>query len=405
MSSSGWAALRVRDFRLFVLGRLLAGAGLQFLVLALGWTIYERTKSAWALGMIGLASFLPTLVLALVAGQLADRIDRRLIICVCFGGQALAGAGLAACVLLLPDGVVWPIYALTMMIGAGRAFYGPATQALLPGLVPREIFPGAVGLNASVWQIASVTGPAIAGFLLIFGPSIAFAAAAVLSGLASLAFFAIRTRPQLPPREPVTAATVFAGIRFIRSRPVILGAISLDLFAVLLGGATALLPIYAQDILKVGPEGLGILRSMPALGAVSMAMILAQWPLRRRTGPTMLSCVGLFGLATVIFGLSTDFTLSLACLVILGAADMVSVYVRQSLVQGETPDDMRGRVAAVNFVFVGASNELGEFESGVLAALIGVVPAVVVGGVGTMIVAALWARLFPELRNRDRLLT
>ncbi len=404
MSSTGWAALAVRDFRLFVLGRFLAGAGLQILTVALGWLIYDVTKSAYALGMIGLASFLPTLVLALVAGQVADRVDRRVVVYVCYGIQALAGLGLLA-VTLMPDMPVWPIYGLTMLIGATRAFYGPASQALLPGLVPRDLFPSAVALNSSVWQTSVVVGPATGGLLFIFGPQVVFGTAALFTAGAALAFFAIRARPQLPEREPVSPKTVFAGIVFIRSKPVILGAISLDLFAVLLGGATALLPIFAQDILKVGPEGLGILRSMPALGGVTMAMVLAQWPLRRRTGPTMLVCVGIFGLATIGFGLSTNFTLSLACLAVLGAADMVSVYVRQSLVQGETPDHMRGRVSAVNFVFIGASNELGEFESGMLAALVGAVPAVIIGGIGTILVAASWAFLFPELRKRDRLLS
>lgn len=403
MSETGWPALRVRDFRLFILGRFLAGAGLQIVTMALGWVVYDMTKSAWALALIGLASFLPTLVLALVAGQVADRVDRRVVVFVCYGLQALAGAGLLM-VMLVPQAGVGPIYGLTMLIGATRAFYGPAGQALLPGLVPRDLFSSAVALNASVWQISVVVGPAVGGFLFIFGAPVVFGVATLFSAGAAVAFFAIRARPELPEREPVTVKTVFAGIAFIRSKPVILGAISLDLFAVMLGGATALLPIFAQDILKVGPEGLGLLRSMPALGGVAMAMVLAQWPLRRRTGPSMLVCVGIFGAATIAFGLSTSFPLSLACLAVLGAADMVSVYVRQSLVQGETPDHMRGRVSAVNFVFIGASNELGEFESGVLAALVGAVPAVVIGGIGTIVVAITWAFLFPELRKRDRLL-
>jgi predicted MFS family arabinose efflux permease len=273
----------------------------------------------------------------------------------------------------------------------------------VPNLVPPAQLGNAVAWNSSAWQTATVVGPALGGVLYALGGAVAFAAAASCFALTAGLVAAIRPRPAGAPREKASWASLLAGVRFIRSRPVVLGAISLDLVAVLLGGATALLPVYARDVLQVGPWGLGLLRGMPALGAVAMALLLAHRPLRRHTGRRMFQAVAVFGLATVGFGLSTSPPLSLACLLVLGAADMVSVFIRQTLVQLETPDAMRGRVAAVNAVFIGASNELGEFESGTLAALVGAVPAVVAGGLGTLLVAGLWARWFPALRARDRL--
>jgi MFS family permease len=348
-------------------------------------------------------AFLPAIGFALFTGHVADRLDRRLILIVSYGLLTACGVGLFA-LAYTGSRLVWPIYVLVFVFGAGRAFANPAGQALVPNLVPLDDFPNAVAWNSSVFQTATIIGPALGGLLYAFGATVVFGTATACYAITVLLLAAMRIRRVAQGvREPVTWAALIAGFTFIRSRPVILGAISLDLFAVLLGGATALLPIYAGEILHVGPWGLGLLRSMPAAGAVVTALVLAQRPLDRRTGRRMLQAVGVFGLATIGFGLSTSLPLSMLCLFVLGAADMVSVFVRQTLVQLDTPDAMRGRVAAVNTVFIGASNELGEFESGVVAGLIGTVPAVVAGGIGTLLVAVLWARWFPALRDRDRL--
>jgi MFS family permease len=401
-SSHGLAAFRSRDFRFFFCARFLSGLSLQVHNVGVGWLVYEKTGSAMALGLVGLAAFLPAVLLALVAGIVADLVDRRLVVCTCWSVMAAAGAVLA----WLATGVdtpVWPIYALVVLFGGARSFANPSSQALLPNLVPRADFPGAVALNASAWQTSTIAGPAVGGLLYALGPVVVFTFAAIGFGTAALLVFLLTARVVGGTRERPTLESILAGVSFIRQRPVILGAISLDLFAVLLGGATALLPIYARDILNTGPWGLGLLRSMPAVGALAMTVWLAWRPLKRHAGRRMFTAVGVFGIATIVFGLSTDLFLSMAALVALGAADMISVVVRQTLVQAETPDAMRGRVAAVNSIFIGASNELGEFESGILAAAIGAMPAVVLGGVGTLLVAALWTRLFPPLWQRDRL--
>ncbi len=393
----------VRDFRLFFAARFLTGLAMQVQSVGIGWLVYDRTGSALALGLVGLATFLPALLLVLVTGHVADTIDRRRILVTCWGVIGLAALGLVATAVSTTAGV-WPIYALAVTVGASRAFANPASQALLPNLVPKELFPSAVAWNASAWQSASIAGPAVGGLLYAIGPGAVFSVAAACFIASAALVQALRTRPAPQVREKTTLGTLLAGIGYIRSHPVILGAISLDLFAVLLGGATALLPIYARDILLTGPLGLGLLRCMPAAGAVAMTLVLARFPLRRRAGSIMFLAVAVFGVATIVFGLSNQIGLSLGALLVLGAADMVSVYVRQTLVQGETPDAMRGRVAAVNSIFIGASNELGEFESGVLAAMIGPVGAVVLGGAGTLAVAGLWTRLFPALWKRDRLI-
>lgn len=399
---SGWVAFSHRDFALYFVARLLSASAVQMQAVAVGWLIYDITRDAFALGLVGLAAFLPAIGLALVTGHVADRFDRRAILLVTYSISAAAAAGLIA---FAHSGSrdVWPIYALVVLFGVARAFAFPASQALVPNLVPPEHFANAVALNSSAWQTATVVGPALGGILYAFGATVVFGTVTGCFVVTLLLLVAIRYRSAIRPAEKVSWAVLMAGIRFIRSRPVIFGAISLDLFAVLLGGATALLPIYARDILDVGPWGLGLLRSMPAIGAVCVALLLAHRPFARRTGRRMFQAVIVFGLATIVFGLSESFPLSLAALFVLGAADMVSVYVRQTLVQIDTPDDMRGRVSAVNAVFIGASNELGEFESGTLAALIGPVAAVVAGGIGSVGVAALWARWFPALRERDRL--
>jgi MFS family permease len=394
--------LRHRDFGFFLAGRFLSAMAVQIQNVAVGWLVYDITGSALALGLVGLATFLPAVGLALLTGHAADRYDRRRILVSCYLLTVLTALGLLACAWVRVE-AMWPVYALVLVFGATRAFANPAGQALLPNLVPREELGAAIAWGSSGWQTATIIGPAVGGVLYVVGEVAVFSTVALMFLATAALFAAIRHRASAAPSQPVSRAVLLAGIGFIRSRPVILGAISLDLFAVLLGGATALLPIFARDILAVGPSGLGLLRSAPAAGALAMALWLIWRPLRRHAGRRMFQAVAAFGIATIGFGLSKNFLLSLGFLFVLGAADMVSVVIRQTLVQMETPDAMRGRVSAVNSVFIGASNELGEFESGVLAALIGVVPCVVVGGAGTLLVAALWARWFPALRERDLL--
>jgi MFS family permease len=401
-AESSWGVFRHRDFAYYCASRFVSALAIQMQNVAVGWRVYDLTGDPLALGLVGLAGFLPAVCLALVTGHVADRFDRRSVLMTCYAVMTLTGLGLLAHT-LLHSGVVWPIFLLTFVYGSARAFANPAGQALLPNLVPVAQFRNAVAWNSSAWQTATIIGPALGGILYAFGGTVVFATSALAYAATALLAAMIAHRGAAGGREKPSWGSLLAGILFIRSRPAILGAILLDLFAVLLGGATALLPIYARDILQVGPLGLGLLRSMPAAGAVAMALLLANRPLERHAGRRMLLAVAVFGLATIVFGLSSNLYLSLACLAVLGAADMISVYVRQTLVQLETPDAMRGRVAAVNAVFIGASNELGEFESGVLAAAVGAVPAVVLGGVGTIAVAALWARWFPSLRDRDRL--
>jgi MFS family permease len=369
---------------------------------AVGWQIYTLTNSALFLGLVGLAQFLPMFLLTLVVGHVADRYDRRTVARICQITEGLAAVVLA-----------WGshsgrlgshgILIIMFVVGAVHAFEGPTMQALVPGLVPTQLIPRAAAWSASAMQTAVIIGPALGGLLYTAGPITVYALVAFLFFAASVFLAMIRIDRLPAKREPVSISTLFAGINFIKSRPDILGAISLDLFAVLLGGATALLPIYARDILVVGPWGLGILRSAPAVGALTMSILLARRPLRRRVGRTMFLAVAVFGLATIVFGLSTSFPLSLVALTVLGAADVFSVVIRQSLVQIETPDEMRGRVSAVNSMFIGTSNQLGEFESGVTAHWFGAVPAVLIGGFGTLIVVLLWMRLFPRLLHADRL--
>lgn len=400
---SGAIAFRSRDFALYCGSRFVSATAIQMQNVAVGWWVYDITRDPFALGLVGLAIFLPAISLALVTGHTADRFDRRAILLVCYAVATLTAAGLLFCAW---SGVrqVGLIYALLLLFGVTRAFANPASQAIVPNLVPPEHLSNAIAWHASAWQTATILGPALGGLLYAFGATVVFTTVVLSFGITLGLLAGIRHRVLLRAREKTSWTTLLAGIHFIRSKSAVFGAISLDLFAVLLGGATALLPIYARDILQVGPWGLGLLRSMPAIGAVLMALLLAHRPLHRHTGRRLFQTVALFGLATIGFGLSKMLWLSLGWLFVLGAADMVSVFIRQTLVQVETPDAMRGRVAAVNTVFIGASNELGEFESGAVAALIGVVPAVVVGGLGTLAVAALWLRWFPELRNRDRLM-
>ena len=395
------AVFRSRDFSLYLVARFLSALAIQMQNVAIGWLVYDLTRDPFALGLVGLASFLPAVALALVTGHSADRYDRRRILVACYLVTLGTAFGLLV-IALSGSREVWLIYGLLLVFGVGRAFANPAGQALVPNLVPPEQLGNAIAWNSTVWQIATIAGPALGGLLYYLGAAVAFGAAAFCFLVCCILFGLMQSRPQAVPSD-VTWATLLAGLRFIRSRPAIFGAISLDLFAVLLGGATALLPVYARDILEVGPGGLGLLRSMPAVGALVVALWLAQRPLRSRSGLRMFQGVALFGVATIGFGLSTNVVVSCLCLFVLGAADMISVFVRSTLVQYDTPDAMRGRVAAVNSVFIGASNELGEFESGAAAAVIGTVPAVVLGGVGTLVICALWMRWFPALRYRDRL--
>ena len=395
------AVFRSRDFSLYLVARFLSALAIQMQNVAIGWLVYDLTRDPLALGLVGLASFLPAVALALVTGHSADRYDRRRILVVCYLVTLGTACGLLF-IALSGSRQVWLIYGLLLIFGVGRAFANPAGQALVPNLVTPVQLGNAIAWNSTVWQTATIAGPALGGLLYYFGAPVAFGAAALCFLACCILFGLMHSRPQAVPSD-VTWETLLAGIRFIRSRPAIFGAISLDLFAVLLGGATALLPVYARDILDVGPGGLGLLRSMPAVGALVVALWLAQRPLQSRSGLRMFQGVALFGVATIGFGLSTSVLLSCLCLFVLGAADMISVFVRSTLVQFDTPDAMRGRVAAVNSVFIGASNELGEFESGAAAALIGTVPAVVLGGVGTLVVCGLWMRWFPALRYRDRL--
>lgn len=372
------------------------------IVVGVGWYVYELTNSALALGLVGLAIFLPTFSLALVTGHVADSFDRAKIVGVCYGLIALVAAGLTA-MAMTHTGHVWIIYGLLALMGTARAFANPASQALVPTLVPKEQFSAAIAFNSSLWQVAVVAGPSIGGLIYVFGPSAVFGASTIALALASIMALTISRTREIAPREKPTWTSLVAGIHFIRGKPEILGAISLDLFAVLLGGAASLMPIIARDVLHTGPWGLGLLRSGPAVGGFIVGLVLTHVPIRRHAGHFMFAGVVIFGLMTIVFGLSNSLPLSLAALIVMGGADMLSVFVRQNLVQMETPDAMRGRVAAVNTVFIGASNELGDFESGLVAAAIGAVPAVIVGGLGTLAVAGIWAWAFPALRRRDRL--
>ena len=391
-----------RAFLRLWIARVFGTLGSQLLMLAVGWQMYDLTGSAWDLGLVGLYQFLPALLLTLVAGHVADQYHRARIVACCLLLQMSVGA-----VLLLSTHEAWVsrslLLGLSVVLGMARAFQMPAQQALTPLLVPPAMLPRAMAFSSAGTQAAIIGGPALGGLIFVAGASAVYAVCVGLFAAGSLLVFLVRYPRVVAARAPVTVDTLLAGVRFIWGRKPVLGAVSLDLFAVLLGGAVALLPIFAKDILHVGPWGLGLLRSAPAVGALTMSVALTRWPIERRVGRTLLAAVGVFGLCMVVFGLSTSLWLSMAVLAISGAADMVSVVIRQTLVQLETPDEMRGRVSAVNSIFIGASNQLGEFESGVTAALLGPVGSVVLGGVGTLAVALLWIRLFPSLARRDSL--
>ena len=380
--------------------RLAGAMANQMLMVALGWHLYELTGSAWDLGLIGLCQFAPSLLLALWAGHVADRLHRGRIVAVCMALQLAIAVALAVASQF--DGIDRNVLlGLSSALGAAKAFQFPAQQAMPSLLVPAALLPRALAFSSGGMQLAIIAGSALGGLLFVGGAALVYAVCAALFAVAATLFTLLRYRHVAPPREPLSLAVLLAGVRFIRQRPVVLGAVSLDLFAVLLGGATALLPIFAKDILHVGPWGLGLLRSAPAIGALAMAIALSRWPVQRGVGRVLFASVAVYGVAIACFGLSRSFELSIAALIASGAADMVSVVIRQSLVQLDTPDAMRGRVSAVNSIFIGASNQLGEFESGATAALVGPVASVVAGGVATVLVALTWTRLFPALTRRQ----
>lgn len=397
-----YAAFRHSSYLRFWVARFFMTFATQIVSVAVGWQVYDLTRDPFDLGLVGLVQFAPALLLVLVTGAVADRFGRRLVM----GLASLLEMGCAVALLYLSWhglGSAVPIFAVLLVFGVARAFFGPASASLVANLVPAKDFANAVAWNSSAWQTATIVGPVAGGLLYGLASEAAYGTAAAMMGIASLLIFSIPKPKQHTETERPSLETIFAGFRYIRSEKVVLGAISLDLFAVLLGGAVALLPVYARDILDLGPWGLGLLRAAPGIGAIGVAIWLAGHPIRDHAGIIMFVFVGLFGVFTAIFGLSTIPWLSIVALALLGAADMISVYIRETLIQLWTPDRVRGRVNAVNMVFVGASNELGEFRAGTMAAMIGTVPAVVLGGVGAIGVAGLWAWLFPELRKARRL--
>jgi MFS family permease len=394
--------LHNRPFLLYFIARIFSNFARQIVAVAVGWQVYLITHSAWHLGMVGLAQFLPTLLLTLHAGHAADRYNRKTIVQICQFLEGLAAAYLAwgslAGWITVRD-----IYIASVLFGACNAFARPAGAAMLPSIVPISLLQQATALASGAMHLASVAGPALGGFILAFSPGNTYVMTAAFFVLASVLNGMIYLAERASTGGAPTLKSMLAGAQFVRKNPTLLGTISLDLFAVLLGGATALLPIFASDILHTGPLGLGLLRAAPAVGALLTIAYLARNPINRKMGMRMFQAVIVFGIATVVFGLSKQMWLSLMSLGMMGAADEVSVVIRMSLVQLSTPDDMRGRVSAVNFLFVNASNQLGEFESGVTAAMWGAMPAVIVGGVGSVLIALIWMRLFPTLRDVQKL--
>jgi MFS family permease len=401
---AGRIAFTYPDFVNFQTARMFVVMAQEMQSVAVGWQIFEITKRPFDLGLVGLAQFLPGILLFLVSGQAADRFDRRKLLTICYGGIALC-AGLLLRIAIAGTHSVVPIYGVIVLLGVVRAFNGPASRALLPQLVREEHFSSAVAWGATFFQAATILGPAIGGIIYAVsrGPAAVYATAVAISIGAMLLTLRIKPLISTRKREPTTLKFVLAGLRYIWQHKIILGSISLDLFAMLLGGAVALLPVYASNILHAGPWGLGLLRSANGIGAGAMAILLAYRPLRRRAGATMLWCVASFGVFTVVFALSRSLILSMLSLIFVGAADMVSVVVRATLVQLATPNEMRGRVNAVDMVFIGASNEFGAFESGTTARFFGTVPAVVLGGIGAIVVTGIWALWFPEMRKAGSL--
>ena len=379
-----------------------ASFAVQITSVSVGWQVYDLTRSALNLGFVGLAQFLPALLLVLVTGLVADKFNRRLIIVICLSLEVICGVGL---LLFTWSGFaqIWPVFIILAGFGTARAFMNPAADALAPNLLPKEALAHGISLGSMVWQFATITGPVAGGLLYGISGTVAYGVAICLMLAAIASVVMIGKVPQENHAAETNLSTLLAGFKFIKSEQIVFGAISLDLFAVLLGGAVALMPIYARDILQTGPWGLGLLRAGPGIGAVAMALYLAKFPIKDKAGVILFLFVAAFGLFTIVFGISKSVPLSIAALALMGACDMVSVYIRETLMQLWTPDNVRGRVNAVNRVFIGASNELGEFRAGVVAAWLGAVTAVAIGGAGTMAVAFIWSRWFPELRNAKKL--
>jgi MFS family permease len=398
---SSFAVLRNRNFSFYLSARVLGTLAVQMQSVAIGWQVYEITGNLFDLGLIGLAQFAPFLVLILFAGHAADRYNRRSIIALCMAVQLLCSLLLLGFT-LSGSHVVWPVFAILVLFGSARAFMMPASQAILKNMVPIETFSQAVALSASSFHVAVIAGPVLGGLLYLAGPRTVYMAASALLLLSVILMSLTKSAKQAINTAPASWHTVLEGLRFVRSRPIVLGAISLDLFAVLFGGATALLPAYARDVLHAGPTGLGLLRTAPGAGAALCSVVLAMRPIRRHVGAFMFGGVALFGAATLVLGATASFAVALGALFLLGVGDMVSVYIRHLLVQYETPDEIRGRVSAVNSVFIGASNELGEFESGLTAGWFGLVRAIMLGGAATLAVTGIWAWAFPVLSRMDR---
>ena len=400
-STSGFGVLRHRNFTYYLSARVLGTLAVQMQSVAVGWQVYQITGNLFDLGLIGLAQFAPFLVLILAAGHVADRYNRLNIISFCLVAQLLCALALLGFTLNSLT-VVWPIFAVLVLFGSARAFMMPASQAVLINLVPPESFSRAVALSSSSFHVAVILGPTLGGLLYLAGPKVVYLISAILL-LVSVGLMRLtKAVPQVSNKEPASWHTVLEGLRFVWSRPIMLGAISLDLFAVLFGGATALLPALAHDVLHIGPTGLGVLRTAPGVGAALCSIALAFFPITRRVGLWMFGGVALFGAGTIVLGSTASFLVALVALFLMGMGDMVSVYIRHLLVQYETPDAIRGRVSAVNSVFIGASNELGEFESGLTAGWFGLVRAVIFGGAATIAVTATWALAFPVLSRMDR---
>ena len=401
ISGNGFSVLRHRNFAFYLSARVLGTLAVQMQSVAIGWQVYQMTGSLFDLGLIGLAQFAPFLLLILPAGHIADRYNRRNIIAWCLTAQLACALALLAFT-MTGLSIVWPVFAVLVLFGSARAFMMPATQAVLVNMVPKESFSRALALSSSSSHIAIILGPTLGGLLYIFGPKVVYLISSALLVLSVLLMRATTPAPQVVKREPVSWSTLLEGLHFVWSRPIMLGAISLDLFAVLFGGATALLPALAHDVLHIGPTGLGLLRTAPGMGAAVCSIALAFYPITRRVGAWMFGGVAVFGLGTIVLGSTGTFMVALVALFMMGIGDMVSVYIRHLLVQYETPDEIRGRVSAVNSVFIGASNELGEFESGVTAGWFGLVRAVLFGGAATLAVTGIWAVLFPVLSRMDR---
>jgi MFS family permease len=405
-SNAGRVAFTYPDFSLYQLARFLVVAGLEMQSVAVGWQIYEITKRPLDLGLVGLAQFSPGILLFLATGHAADTFNRRKLLMCCYAGFGVCSA-LLLFYALSGLRTVLPMYGVVILLGVVRAFNNPASRSLLPQIVSEEHLQNAIAWNSSVNQGGTILGPSLGGLIYAVakGPAAVYTTSMLAAAGAAFLMSQVKLRARARPREPLSLKSVLAGLRYIGQKKIILGSISLDLFAVLLGGAVALLPVFASEVLRTGPWGLGLLRASPAIGAGSMALLLAHRPFRSRAGLTMLWCVGGFGAFTILFGISRSLVLSMVALILVGSMDMVSVVVRSTLVQLATPDEMRGRVSAVEMIFIGASNEIGQFESGITAQWFGTVPAVILGGVGTLLITALWAWNFPELRRVEKLST